>query len=198
MASDFLTDLARGAAGEEIFAEWARGRWPDVEIRKTALDEDRRGIDFEALRRAGFQVKTDFRAADTGNVFVELYADVERRQLGWGLDCPADWIFVVVPGVGAILQIRPATVKAALAGWVGRFGTRDVGAGRGVPVPLAAFAARAEHAHWSPALWRWKLPTERLTYEPASRDRFVVTARLQLLARLPEYDADDVEPAMAS
>ena len=150
---DFRRSLSVGEAGERWFRAWACDAFPGLRVDRAAPQRDQAGIDFEVARGSTWQLKWERRARETGNVFVETVASIEREAPGWGVDCAAEWLFVACPGLGVIFQLRPPQIAAVVDEWRKLYGERDVrNAGwttRGVAVPIAAFGQAADRTYWS-------------------------------------------------
>lgn len=108
---EFKTQLAIGSEGErrldEFFADW-------FVITPASEDEQRMGIDRWFVRRqsskdgpAGerfaVEYKTDHRAHESGNAFVETVsvAGTQHGKEGWVYSSRARWLIYYVPGEGA-------------------------------------------------------------------------------------------------
>lgn len=139
-AYDFQTQLRKGEAAEREldarFAEW-------FEIAPASADEQRQGIDrwFTGKRtgmRRAVEIKTDFRAAQTGNSFIETVS-VGGQRAGWAYTSQADWLLYYVPR-DRVVMLRLTGVRIELAQWVNRWPEvtvqNDGYVTRGVVLPL--------------------------------------------------------------
>lgn len=141
---DFSESLDRGQMGELFFRYWLEKRYPGLEMDAVDLATDLRGIDgFVRCEPHPVQIKFDERAHETGNVFVETLADVERDKPGWALKCDASVIWYLVPGAGLLFHVRPGDIAALVPQWQSRYTERDVPnrswTTRGILVPIAEF-----------------------------------------------------------
>lgn len=101
---NFGDSLERGAAGEEFIARWL-SQWGTVDMVED-MEVQRRGIDM-ILNHDGrpmtLEVKTDYRAAETGNVFLETVSvqteGGKSSKPGWLFTCSADRLVYYVPGL---------------------------------------------------------------------------------------------------
>jgi hypothetical protein len=112
---------ARGATGEARVVEYLQSHGFAVE-RVTTLREQFEGIDLYATsprtgERKRLEVKTDYRAAQTGNAAVETVSnDVTGRQ-GWALTTTADFVLYLVDGMDVLYWLTPAAIRAAVPRW---------------------------------------------------------------------------------
>jgi len=99
MTYTFDTQKARGDAGEsfldQVFAA-------DYEVRPATRAEQRRGIDRifthrQTGRRLTVEYKTDYKAAHTGNAFVETVSVDTAGKAGWAYSSAADYLIYYVP-----------------------------------------------------------------------------------------------------
>ncbi len=140
----FDRQLARGAEGEaqldDHFAQWFR-------ILPVSLADQRRGIDRvfvddKAGKVFSVEYKTDRRASQTGNAFIETVSQesATRRVAGWAYTCQADYLVYYCPEPDVIYVLRPAVLKSAAQTWAARYPLRDIPndgyVTRGVLVPL--------------------------------------------------------------
>lgn len=80
---------------------------------------DRRFTAIRTGQVALVEYKTDAKAAQTGNIFVETYSNAERGTPGWFSASKADWIITLVPGV-CVLVTKLARIRACYAAyWFG-------------------------------------------------------------------------------
>lgn len=146
----FDTQKARGDAGE-LFLD----RWFAVEyrVRPATPEQQRRGIDrIFAHRRTGkrlsVEYKTDYRAAQTGNAFVETVSVDTAGKAGWAHSSKADYLIYYVPGDGLIYVLPLELLRRELPRWVRQYPLRAAQnegyATHGVLVPLDEFERAAE------------------------------------------------------
>ncbi len=94
---NFKSQLRLGQDGEEIldnfFYQWYS------EIRFASASEENRGIDrifFNGQDRKTVQYKTDFRAKETGNAYVETISRSDKVVGGWAYTSEAQWLIYFV------------------------------------------------------------------------------------------------------
>lgn len=125
---DFGKQLNIGAAGEAaldaFFVRWY------VVIKATAEDQ-RRGIDRTFINRMSqktftVEYKTDSRAHQTGNAFIETETYPDRAQSGWAYTSQADWLFYFVPQTRTVYIVHLATMRTWLPKWEKSYPTRKI------------------------------------------------------------------------
>ena len=146
---DFARQKARGATGElfldRVFVESYR-------IRRATEREQRRGIDRvftnrETGRETRVEYKTDYRAAETHNAFVETVSVDSDGKQGWAYTSEADYLVYYVPGDGLVYVLALETLREQLPRWAEAYphsvALNDGYNTHGVLVPLDEFE---EHA----------------------------------------------------
>lgn len=122
-------------------------------IRKATAAEQRTGIDrvFTDEEDISFAVeyKADWRATETGNVFVETISVDTQRVDGWAYTSQADWLVYAFPQERRYVLLRFAELRAKLPEWLRTF---PRGKARnatyhthGVLVPVVVFETLAHH-----------------------------------------------------
>ena len=121
-----------------------------VEIRIATEDENKAGTD-RWFQRPGrkvqaIQYKIDFKAAETGNAFIELAHIGLYNAAGWAVKCKADWIVIYVPERNTAYWLKPHRIQSHVVNftkgsWVYRYPIRPARNRRywtlGCCVPLA-------------------------------------------------------------
>lgn len=140
---DFGTQLAKGEAAERLldahFAEW-------FAIAPASADEQRRGIDRWFVGKAtgqrfAVEMKTDYRASQTHNAFIETVS-VDGKKPGWAFTSQSRWLLYYVPGYGAelVYMVRLNELRERLRRWMHQWPEKTVRndgyTSRGVIVPL--------------------------------------------------------------
>ena len=125
----FRAQLEQGKAGEEMldqhFLRWFR-------VLPVTMADQRRGIDRVFVNRSTGRVynveyKTDRRANQTGNAFIETVSmDAPRRVDGWVYTCQADYLIYFCPDPDVIYVLLPAALRAMLQEWSARYPTRSI------------------------------------------------------------------------
>lgn len=117
MIYTFEAQLERGKIGEERVFNWLRDRGAIVKV--APLWMQRGGVDFlvkkeEAKVWQRFEVKTDFKCAETGNVFIEecVEQEGEEYRLGWSLSSEADWFVFYTPPKEELLILKEPVRRA--------------------------------------------------------------------------------------
>jgi hypothetical protein len=143
VAYDFATQLSKGEAAERLldahFATW-------FAITPASADEQRRGMDRwwtgrKTGQRFAVEYKTDYRAAQTGNVFIETVS-VDGAKPGWAFTSQARWLIYFTPGFGGeqVYMVVLEDLRTKLREWRERWPEKTVQnqgyTSRGVIVPL--------------------------------------------------------------
>ena len=169
MLHNFNVKLAQGAAGEATldalfsrqtmptsfiastvyggnFAQsWADGRYYP---RPVSMAEQRRGIDRFFTDALKVEYKTDTRAADTHNVFIETISVDRVNKPGWAYSSAADVLAYYIPGDDLVYVVRLVRLRRFLPGWERRYPVRKAQNvdydTHGLCVPIEAFEAIAD------------------------------------------------------
>ncbi|MBK8035333.1 MAG: hypothetical protein IPK17_38675 [Chloroflexi bacterium] len=140
----FQTQLQQGEQGEATLDAYFAQRY---KITAATMAEQRRGIDrwfFNPTtgNRFSLDYKTDTRATQTGNVFVETK---HSDRPGWAYTSEADWLFYYLPDAWMVYVVGLPFLRAKrLSGWAAQYPTRSAVNNSyttyGLIVPLADFA----------------------------------------------------------
>lgn len=140
-----------GDWGERVFRWWLTQEHPEYKLGAVTLSVDKLGID--AVASFSCQVKTDFRAHQTGNAFIETVSVSSTGAPGWALKCDAAYLFYICPGLGVIWTLKPTVIAARVPQWEARYQTKEARndgyVTRGVVVPLDEFKLYAESTYFS-------------------------------------------------
>ncbi|HEY8768742.1 MAG TPA: hypothetical protein VIP09_16035 [Dehalococcoidia bacterium] len=147
MTFDFRSQLSKGEAAERLLDEYFSDRYRIFPVDRAAQRSGRDRLFFErdSGERTFVEYKTDWRAQETGNVFVETVSVDTENKAGWAHTCTADLLFYYVPGRGyeVVYVIEPALLRAELERWSHLYPTRAVQnegyKTHGLLVPLAEF-----------------------------------------------------------
>jgi hypothetical protein len=141
----FQRQLAQGEEGEKFLDEFFS---PDFHIQRATREEQRQGIDRRfSHKRTGrkwaVEYKTDARAGQTGNAFVETESVSAGHKAGWALSSRADFLVYFVPEPATIYLLPMAAVRRKLQDWAARYPSRQVAnvgyVTTGLLVPLHEF-----------------------------------------------------------
>jgi hypothetical protein len=150
MTYTFDAQKARGDSGE-LFLD--RRFATDYEVKPATRHEQRRGVDRTFIhRRTGqrFRVeyKTDYKAVETGNAFVETVSVDTAGKAGWAYSSEADYLIYFIPGDGLIYIIALEVLRRELPRWVREYPLRTAQnegyATHGLLVPLDEFERSSE------------------------------------------------------
>ncbi len=145
MTFNFDMQLKRGEESEAFLDAFFSERF---EVRPVSAQEQRSGLDRFFVDRAtgarrSVEYKTDWRAAETHNAFVETVSVDSHEKPGWVHTCSADLLFYYVPGEELVYVFVPSELRRLLPEWELRYPTRKAkNEGywtHGVCVPLAEF-----------------------------------------------------------
>ena len=150
MVYNFDEQKARGSAGEQFLDRWFAGRY---DIRPATRSEQQRGIDRiftnrQTGRHLAVEYKTDYKAARTGNAFVETISVDTAGRAGWAYSSAADYLIYYSPDDGLIYVLALEVLRRELPRWVREYPHRAAPnegyATHGVLVPLDEFERHAE------------------------------------------------------
>ena len=159
MTYSFDTQKARGDAGEQFLDRWfAAARTcgagtGEYDVQPATREEQRRGIDrIFTHRRTGkrltVEYKTDYKAAQTGNAFVETVSVDTTGKAGWAHSSEANYLIYFIPGDGLIYILALEVLRRELPRWVREYPLRvaqnEGYATHGILVPLDEFERCAE------------------------------------------------------
>jgi hypothetical protein len=145
---DFDAQRTRGETGEAILDRFfeARGHL----IQPATRGQQLRGIDRVFVKDgkiAYVEYKTDYRAHETGHVFVETISVDTDDTAGWAYTSGADFLVYYIPALNRILVMPLENLRKLLPGWVEAHPTRPAQnkayATHGVLVPLSEFEGHA-------------------------------------------------------
>ena len=114
-----------------------------IETEPSDMPDQFRGIDLHA-GHTSYEVKTDQRAVDTGNAFIETLSNVGSGRRGWAWTCQADWLlYFATPDLelGTLFWLLPSMIREQVPVWEREYRVRDAPnegyVTRGVCVPLS-------------------------------------------------------------
>lgn len=144
----FDTKLRQGQVVERELDEYFRERYA---IRKASYAEQHAGID-RVFTDAGteerhtVEYKADWRAHDTGNVFIETVSVDSKDVRGWAYTSQAEWLVYALPQSRRYLLVLMSEMRAKLPCWAkypkGSAKNKSYMT-HGILVPLAEFAELA-------------------------------------------------------
>ncbi|SRR5258708_7816749 len=119
MVHDFKTSLDRVAPEEKRLDEYLMKKgWSVTYVN---LIDQRRGID-RVIEKPNelmtVEYKVDYRAAKTGNAYIETVSISKPFKFGWVHTCKADWIlYTVIGDKSTVLWLRPEALLKNLPEW---------------------------------------------------------------------------------
>lgn len=97
-------------------------------VREATRQQQRQGIDRLMADADGNQFameyKADWRAADTGNAFIETISVDTVGKPGWARTSKADWLVYAIPPLGIAYGIPMSAVRAMVPAWAARYPIR--------------------------------------------------------------------------
>lgn len=121
----FAEKLAQGEAVERQLDAIFEQRYI---VRLATRAQQRQGIDRLMADRDGNQFameyKADWRAAETGNAFIETVSVDTAGKPGWARTSKADWLVYAIPPHGIAYGIPMSVVRAMVPEWAARYPTR--------------------------------------------------------------------------
>jgi len=145
--ANFEQDLKRGERFEEKIDEYFVGEFA-FNIRRVNMTGQRSGIDRTWTNPEGItktiEYKADTKAAETGNVFIEIVSNDRTGKAGWAFTSQADFLVYLVVGMGTLYFCEMAAVKKHAEGKWQRYRRvfcKNVGkySSEGLLVPLDVF-----------------------------------------------------------
>lgn len=148
----FDTQLRHGKVGEAILDKVFAGYF---DISQLSLQEEREGRGDRLFRNPEgewtVEYKTEPRAQDTGNIFIETVSSDTGQKMGWVYKLKADRIIFLPLGYGRAYIVKPRLLKqAVLDDWPSKYRVRAAKNrgywSYGLLVPVKVIAELA-HAH---------------------------------------------------
>ena len=149
---NFQNSKKIGDIGEKLLDAHFMGKF---EIEAVEMVDQRKGIDrVFTHKKTGavctVEYKTDTRAADTGNVFIEVWSNKQKEKRGWAYTSQAQWLYFYMPGIDEVCVIEMTKLKMLLPEWI-EAAYRKVGVANksgntfytteGILVPIGVFEA---------------------------------------------------------
>jgi hypothetical protein len=125
----------------------------EYEVRPATQEEQRRGIDrlfmhLQTGKRLTVEYKTDYKAARTGNAFIETVSVDTTGKAGWAHSSEAECLIYYIPGDGLMYVLALEVLRRELPRWMRQYPVRAAQnegyATHGVLVPLDEFERHAE------------------------------------------------------
>ncbi|MGV3526522.1 MAG: hypothetical protein ACO1RX_20055 [Candidatus Sericytochromatia bacterium] len=122
----FKESLSRGARAERLLDNLLSERYV---LHAASKADQKRGIDRYALsrlthERTTLEYKCDWRAGDTGNVFVETATSIGRP--GWAKGCRATWLVYYLPHQEQAFLIKVEELQQRLPRWEHLYQSRTI------------------------------------------------------------------------
>ncbi len=146
---DFRTQLANGQKGEAFLDSFFSR---DYTIRPASYSEQRKGIDRYFTHkltggRLAVEYKTDHKAFQTGNAFIETVSVDTAGKAGWAHTSQADLLMYYLPEGDLIYIMAMVKLREVLPRWVTYYPKRPAANKEyntwGLCVPLAEFERHA-------------------------------------------------------
>lgn len=129
MSHLFDESYHQGLQGEAILDQHF-DRW--FTIRPASAIEQRQGIDRWYIRRIpdgrqrvmAIEYKTDYRAVETGNAFIEIISIDSQAKGGWAYRSQADYLMYYLPQADLVYMLSLQTIRTCLSRWAGEYPIR--------------------------------------------------------------------------
>jgi hypothetical protein len=119
---DFESQLLKGQQAELELDQYF-ARFYEID-RHATREEQRKGIDrvFHGSTGSFFvEYKTDFKAHQTGNAFIETLS-VDRANIsGWAHSCKSDFLAYYIPGLKLIYWLDVPAIKTRILLWQAKY-----------------------------------------------------------------------------
>ena len=152
----FIDDLPQGELEEKNLDRFFIELW-HVGIQPATKEQQRDGIDrvwtTPDERRFSVEYKADWKAAETGNAFIEVVSVDKDGKPGWAYTSLAQYLIYYIPPWKRVYICPMTMIKERLLDWVGRYPHKVIpNEGRnaenyntvGVPVPLDVFESECK------------------------------------------------------
>ena len=152
VAHDFASSLQRGKLGEAIARTHLELKHHAVVQVVEDMGRQRLGLDLIVQLPPGgltlqLEVKTDYRAQKTGNVFFETRST--NVSTGWVYSSQSDFILYFLDGIGEVLWFPVSRIKREIGTLMEQYPIKVVQnkgyTSQGVVIPLAAARELARH-----------------------------------------------------
>lgn len=114
---DFRERHDRGKEAERFIYEAFQGRFCVIPAPRYLQDQ---GVDFTFSGQSGVfkvELKTDDRAHQTGNAFIETVSNDREGLLGWAHTSQADWLLYWVPGRHQCYRLAMGDIRDRVPHW---------------------------------------------------------------------------------
>lgn len=130
MQSAYNFDYQR-RLGESIEARVDAFLEGQYDIAPASEEQQRLGIDRILRHRQNgeqhsIEIKADWTASKTGNVFVETVSVSARNIPGWAYSSQADWLVYVLPAERRLLCVTFAELREHLPAWIRKYPKRYI------------------------------------------------------------------------
>jgi hypothetical protein len=145
--NQFEVKKAEGERYEKIIDRFYSRRF-GVRIEQVSMELQMLGIDRIVTdpgtgERWSLEIKTDFRASQTGNFFIEICTNDITGRKGWAWTSCAQELALFVPDMHTLYITEMRSIKKLLPNWLARFQTKTANNGnhssKGAVVPIEAF-----------------------------------------------------------
>lgn len=117
---DFHEQLEKGETFEKELECFFVSKY-DITVEQVSLNKQRLGVDriftFPNGRKYSIEIKTDFLAQKSHNVFVETLSNSKTGKKGWAYTTTADFLIYFVPGFKKAAVVRPIVLREKLKEW---------------------------------------------------------------------------------
>ena len=140
---DFQTQLRIGRQYEQAIRKYFEEAW-GWRFLAASKGGQQRGIDYFVTNLDGLvfsvEIKADFVAGRTGNIFVETWSNVATKKRGWAFTSCAQILLYGVPEMNVLYKVEMLAFKYALSEWSMLYPEKEVQnngwIARGLLVPI--------------------------------------------------------------
>lgn len=119
MVHNFKDSKKVGDMGEQLLDNYFSDKFiiEDVNMDQQRLGWDRVFTHKDSGTRASVEYKTDTRATDTGNIFMEVWSNKEAGKKGWAYTSTAQWLYYFMTGSMSVFIVDVPHLKLYLKVW---------------------------------------------------------------------------------
>jgi hypothetical protein len=128
--------LLKGNKGEQVLDSFFSKYFKIIKPKTNLIDR------IFVSKKAIFSIeyKTDYKAAETNNLFIETVANINLSKLGWVYTSPAQIIVFYIPNTGLIMAVNTLKLRAKIPKWKSLYTLRECRNqnynSRGILVPI--------------------------------------------------------------
>lgn len=123
MTYQFDSQFAQGNEGESQLDAFFSRHYFILPVSRPMqrLGIDRVFVNIKTMVMHSVEYKTDLKAAQSGNVFLETVSVDKDNKPGWIYSSRADWLFYFMPQIETLYCVEFAQLRLSLSKWVSRY-----------------------------------------------------------------------------